>query len=268
MILLDPLWPRALLALGALVIVPLGLRASAASVPRALLPCGALLGAAQLLAPGALAAALTLPWCAALLWQLWRSRELTVAYALVGAGWALFDRAGFRPLGFDPVIVLLTAVHFHFAGFALPTATRLAARERPGPFARAAVVGTLLGPPLVATGITATRLGLTPTVEAICAALMAAPAALSGVLHLRVASHGPGPPVARALLAVAGLSLLPGAALALLYGLRFHVRVEWLDVPWMWAVHGSLNALGFGLAGLAGWLLCARSARRPSPPGR
>jgi hypothetical protein len=255
--------------------VPLGLRAAGSPRTRALLPGALCLALAQLLQPGLAAAALALPWIVAVLLQLGRAPGLPILYALVGAGWALFDRAGLRPLHFDPVIVLLTAVHFHYAGFALPLATRLAARERPGRWARSAVVGTLLGPPLVAVGITGTSLGWALEVEAVCAILMAAAAGLAGLLHLAVAARpaarvraAPLAAVARALLAVAGLSLLAGALLAALYGLRFHLELAWLDVPWMWALHGSLNGLGFALAGLSGWRLVTTAARRPCAPAR
>ena len=41
--------------------------------------------------------------------------------------------------------------------------------------------------------------------------------------------------------------------LAALYGLRFYLPVAWLDIPWMRALHGSANALGFALPALLGW---------------
>lgn len=47
--------------------------------------------------------------------------------------------------------------------------------------------------------------------------------------------------------------------LAAIYGSRFYVPMPWLDIPWMRAVHGTANALGFGLAGLLAWAM-ARSS--------
>ena len=29
--------------------------------------------------------------------------------------------------------------------------------------------------------------------------------------------------------------------------------MPWLDVPWMRAVHGTVNAVGFGLGGVLAW---------------
>jgi len=45
--------------------------------------------------------------------------DAACAYLAVGATWALISRFGWRPMGFEDRIVLLTAVHFHVAGFVL-----------------------------------------------------------------------------------------------------------------------------------------------------
>ena len=57
---------------------------------------------------------------------------------VVGAVFAFMDRLGVRPFGFSTTIILLTAVHFHFAGFVLvlPLAGALAYRRRPVRWAR------------------------------------------------------------------------------------------------------------------------------------
>ena len=36
--------------------------------------------------------------------------------------------------------------------------------------------------------------------------------------------------------------------------LRFYLPLEWLSIPWMRALHGTVNVFGFGLAGVAAWL--------------
>ncbi len=125
--------------------VPLGLRLVElrdepadrwiARVQPAVWPAAAALGVATLLAPGPAAALLAAPWLAisaavgvAALVSLVRSshrggrvRRLAVAVSLgflaFGAVNAGSFVLGFAPLGFAPVIVLLTAVHFHAAGF-------------------------------------------------------------------------------------------------------------------------------------------------------
>ncbi|HEV2195284.1 MAG TPA: YndJ family transporter [Candidatus Acidoferrum sp.] len=57
-------------------------------------------------------------------------------YALVGALWLLASRMGLRPVGFHEPIVLLTAVHFHYAGLMAAVLAALVAssmRTPPGP---------------------------------------------------------------------------------------------------------------------------------------
>lgn len=67
----------------------------------------------------------------------------------MGAVFALVDRLGVDT-GFSPVIVLLTATHFHFAGFGLLALACLLAASRP--WLRAPVVGLIVGIPLTALG--------------------------------------------------------------------------------------------------------------------
>src|SRR6266496_731723 len=79
-------------------------------------------------------------------------------YLPVGAGWLVMSRLGVQPLGFGETIVVLTAVHFHFAGFAAPLLAGFAGRSLPanrvlrGSFGTA-VVAIVTGTPLVAVGI-------------------------------------------------------------------------------------------------------------------
>jgi len=51
-----------------------------------------------------------------------------LVYLAVGSGWLIMSRLGLQPLGFGDTIVLLTAVHFHYAGFAAPILSGLAGR--------------------------------------------------------------------------------------------------------------------------------------------
>lgn len=55
---------------------------------------------------------------------------------------------------------------------------------------------------------------------------------------------------------VAGVSLFFGMLLAGLYATRaFALPLPWLDIAWMRALHGTANALGFGLCGTLAWTL-------------
>ena len=76
-----------------------------------------------------------------------------------------------------------------------------------------------------------------------------------GMLHVRLATElRTASTVTRSLLLGAGVALFLGMALAVAYALRGSlVALAWLDWPTMRAVHGSLNALGFGLCGVWAW---------------
>jgi hypothetical protein len=176
-----------------------------------------------------------------------------LALIVVGGGWLLLARLGIRPLDFEPIIVLLTAVHFHYAGFALPVVAGCAARRQPSRLATCTVVGVVAGVPLVAAGITATQLGWGSALE--CVAALATAAAAWGVAWLHLQLGGDLQllrPVRLAFLLSAGF-LAVAMALAALYGARAYLPVEGLTIPVMQALHGTANALGFSLLALLGW---------------
>jgi hypothetical protein len=288
-------WVTALLLLGAAVVVPLGLELALRSAEggpadrllrtaAALQPAGAiLLAVSALRSPGTLAALCALPWLAvtgltalAGLARLWRRRFLPweelcfdagLIYLAVGGGWVVLAWGGIRPLGFAVPIVLLTAVHFHYAGFALPILAGLAGRNLGrGLWTQTAALGVIAGVPLVAVGITASQLGWGPALEGLAAVVTAGTGILTAGLYLRLAARPGQPAILRALWLLTALSLAAGMVLAALYGLRTWVSVPWLDLPWMWALHGTANSLGFAIPGLTAWALWPAASLSTSPP--
>jgi hypothetical protein len=75
--------------------------------------------------------------------------DVALGFWGVAAAFAMIDRLGVDT-GFSPVIVLLTATHFHFAGFGLLGLASLFAVARP--WLRASVLGLIVGIPLTAAG--------------------------------------------------------------------------------------------------------------------
>src|SRR5438477_847075 len=75
------------------------------------------------------------------------------AYLMVGGAWFVASRLGLQPVGFQEPIVLLTAVHFHFAGFlsaVLAGLTYERLREtRWSKLLGAALAGVVVGPGLL-----------------------------------------------------------------------------------------------------------------------
>jgi hypothetical protein len=167
-------------------------------------------------------------------------------------------RVARRSVGFPQIMFELTAVHFHFAGFVLPLLTGIVGRARPGLTANAAAVGVIAGMPLVAVGITLTQLGY-PEVEPWAAWLLAGSATLTAVLQIRHAGQLTSR-LARGLLTVSGVSLIVAMAYAALYAwglwsLDRFAGLPSLDIRRMLPFHGAVNAVGFALAGLVGWVL-------------
>jgi hypothetical protein len=298
---LRPGWPEAMLLLASLVVVPLGLGLVAPADPesrrawprrvagRLQLPAALVLVASFARPSGPLAAALTLPWLAVTglvalhgLARLWHGprwvaevcRDAGMVYLAIGGAWTAITRAGLRPLGFPDVIVLMTAVHFNYAGFALPLMASRAARELNGFVARLAALGVIAGVPLVAAGITDSQVahGLFPlhALELVASGTLAASALLVGLLHLRLALRPGHPAVARTLMAICGLAPVGPMTLAVLYALGSYTDVVWFDIVQMVRYHGLVNALGFVLPGLLAWSLvpAVRDDQEPGRPGQ
>jgi len=241
-------WIALLLAFAPLVIVPLGLRvlgmppplpftlATVAPLVSLLLPVGPAAGAIATIWFAACAAITVGPALAWLRRPRWDAGLVALAYLCVGAGWLVMSRAGVRVSGFGPTIVELTAVHFHYAGFA---ALVLAARHT---VAAALVAG---GTVLVAVG----HFGTHELDVAGAAALTAGLLAL-GWSTWRTTTHP--------LLRISAATPVVSMALALAYALgRIDVGPS-VPIDDMARFHGTLNAFGFALAGLVGRLLVAR----------
>jgi YndJ-like protein len=280
-----------------LVLVPLGLRLLGVATPGsepprlarlAALPAAGLLTLSFLLEPGSLAAALSLPWLGmtaavaltaglTLLGDPARFRPgvrlattAAVAFLAVGAAFATTDRLGARPFDFPTEIILLTAVHFHFAGFVLPLAGALAHGRRPTRWLAVALGLVVVGIPITALGFLS--IPLANWIGAMLTAIGAFGIGSATLLMARyLTTRG-----ARILAAIAGASLLVSMPMAAIYSTGVLVGTTWLDLPTMARIHGGLNSFGFALPVILAWTF-DRSAReapaRPTPvdvasPGR
>jgi hypothetical protein len=284
----EPFAVAALFALSPLVLVPLLLRPlvehEVSPLLRALvwaqLPCALLLPVAVQLHTGVIAMLAVLPWLgwtallavealqrlAALVRReglvgIVRSAELAViaglGFPVIGAGWLMLDRLDIQPFGFSPLIVLLTAVHFHHAGFTLPLSAGYLGRVHPhNRILRAAALTIVFSVPLVAIGIT-----WSPVIEVIGAWLTAGSAivvAIGMLERVRVS-----PIVPALLFGVSGACLLAGMVFAASYSLSEFLAVPWPDIMAMVDLHGVVNALGFGLLGAWAWHLSPLPNHRP-----
>lgn len=248
-------------------------RAGAAAVPAAV---ALAVGVAS--APGPVALALVLPWQAltaalALMavvvfvgdaGRLRASRRLAVEIAFgflaFGAANATAYGIGFSPLGFRPTIVLLTAVHFHAAGFVL-MAVGILAHDR-WPRRR-----TASGVGLVAIGTIVTAAGFVgvPVAATVGALAVAAGGLLIGAALVQDAG-GLRSPAARRLGFVAGRALFVSMPLAVAWVVGGLIGVPTIELDLMVRTHGAINALLVSVPAMAAWALDARAARPPGGP--
>lgn len=262
-----------------LFLVPFGLRLVAVATPgaepprlalRAVVPAALVLTLSFVSEPGVIAAVLSLPWLAVtatvalaaglrLLMDPARFRpnirhatDAAIAFLAVGATFATIDRLGARPFDFPSEIILLTAVHFHFAGFVLPLAGALAYGRRPRRWLEIALGAVVVGIPITALGF----LGV-PYANWIGAMLTAIGGFGIGVATVIVARHMDSQ-AARALGTIAGASLLVSMPMAVIYSTGTLVDTTWLDLATMARIHGGLNALGFAVPVVVAWTLSQR----------
>jgi hypothetical protein len=186
-----------------------------------------------------------------------RIEELSVAagfvYLAVGGGWLVLWRSGIAIMDFGEHVPLLTAIHFHYAGFASPILVGFIGRElraagtRLWPIYVSAAALVIVGPTLVALGIAGVR-----TIEAPAAAILAVGTATVAVLALAaVLRRVRG--VARALLAVSSAAAIVAMTLAALYAVGNPLGISAIGLEDMVRWHGSFNALGYVFCGLLAW---------------
>jgi hypothetical protein len=174
-------------------------------------------------------------------------------FPAVGAAWLVAFCGGWMPFGFDALIVLLTAAHFHHAGFTLPLIAGMITHQRPCRWTRASCHAVLAGVPLVAVGITCTHFGLLPWVEPLGVTLLVLGALGVAMSQMRLGLEMPATSLERSSFFISGASLFISMILALGFGLRHLFPSLALTMPQMWSIHGSLNAFGFGFFGLLAW---------------
>lgn len=182
------------------------------------------------------------------------------SYLTVGSAWLVASRLGLTPMAFQEPIVLLTAVHFHFAGFAAPLlamAVGSVAKNTSYMARRVFLIvagGVLAGPGLLAAGFI-----IGPRVKLIAALVVACSEAglslyfLTTIRHLRSR-------LAQGLIALSSASVLIAMALAAAWAIGEFPFQPFVHLNEMAKFHGTANGLGFILCGLIGWTLAQRES--------
>lgn len=177
-------------------------------------------------------------------------------YALVGAFWLLASRMGLQPVGFHEPIVLLTAIHFHYAGLmAAVLAGLVASSMRTPPFLRIALFGAVLGPGLLGLAFLAG-----PRLKLAAVALMVVGECGIAVGTFRIGLSDAARTGGRLLL-FAGACVILGMALAGIWAIGEYPLQAFVNLEQMARYHGVLNSVGFGLCSLVGWTLLRRQTR-------
>src|SRR5712691_5908892 len=217
---------------------------------------------------GAWAASFAGAWLLVCVWfawrglrRLWRYRghsfsqfcfAIGEAYLIVGGAWLVASRLGLQPVGFQEPIVLLTAVHFHFAGFlsaVLAGLTHEQLREtRWSKPLGAALAGVVVGPGLLGLAF---LVGPKVKLAAVILIVVGQFGLATGMIRVALGNVNP---VARAMLLFSSGCVVAGMALAATWALGEYPLQAFVDLGRMERVHGALNAVGFGICGLIGWM--------------
>ena len=175
-------------------------------------------------------------------------------YLPIAGVWLVVYRFGVQPFGYGETIILLTAVHFHFAGFASPliaglVGKKLASLNRiPVRFFAVTVFAIVAAMPLVAAGITfSPLLGWLGTLMLTTGLVMLAGLTIKSILPAVTFSG------TRMLLLIAALSSCAAMVLACLYAYSLVAHIVILRIPTMAMTHGVLNAFGFTTCSFVAW---------------
>jgi hypothetical protein len=177
-------------------------------------------------------------------------------YALVGALWLLASRLGLEPIGFHEPIVLLTSIHFHYAGLmAAVLAGLVASSIRTPPFLRIALFCAVLGPGLLGLAFLAG-----PKLKLAAVALMVVGECGIAVGAFRIGLSAAAR-IGGRLLLVGSTCVIFGMALAGIWAVGEYPLHNFVNLEQMARYHGVLNSVGFGLCSLVGWTLLRRKLR-------
>jgi hypothetical protein len=169
----------------------------------------------------------------------------------IGAAWATAHVFDFQPMGFDREIVVLTAVHFHYAGLIFPFLCGLGILHFQGKAFRWACIFAIAGVPLTAVGITTSHLFhhyLTESLAAVVVVIGGYACAIGYFLAAQKQDI-----LIRIIWSLFGFVLIFSMTLAFAYAIRPWFSISWLTIPYMKAIHGTCNSILIPLLGLSGW---------------
>jgi hypothetical protein len=215
--------------------------------------------------PGVVAAVLSVPWfvlgvrvALAGVWNLYRkeTRSLTdLAVSVAGVdlafagGWLVVSRAGLHPMGFQEPIVLLTAVHFHYSGFAVALIAAAALRVRQDHAIRLALLTPIAWFVLFLPFLLAAGFVISPALRVVAALGLAVSVPALATCLLWMSRHFQ-VTVARGYMQLGAAAAWVAMCLAGAYAVTDYVGKAFMTMPGMASTHGVLNGLGFVLCSM------------------
>ena len=181
------------------------------------------------------------------------SIDAGLLYLPVAGAWLVIYRLGVQPFDYGEMIILLTVVHFHFAGFATPIIAGMSGRvlarwNYPRKIFGLTVFASVAAMPLVAVGIT-----FSPWIGFIGALLLTAGLVMLAVLTVGWVRPLITSPAWRVLLLIGAIASCAAMVLACLYAYSLATKILIITIPGMAMTHGLLNAFGFVTSNLAVW---------------
>ena len=172
-------------------------------------------------------------------------------YLLVAGIWLVASRAGISLFGFHEPIVLLTAVHFHFAGFASVVLAGLVHQAFVGRSGQRKLLWALT---IVVLGPGVLGLAFFAGPKAKLAGALVFALGLLGLASAMIrvgleAKNGMG----RWLLFASGGSVVVGMILVAVWAVGEYPLQAFVNIRQMAEFHGVLNGVGFVGCGLVGW---------------
>ena len=178
-------------------------------------------------------------------------------YAFVGALWLSASRMGWRPVGFREPIVLLTAVHFHYAGLMAAVLAGLVASSKRTPLLlRIALSCAVFGPAVLGLAFLA---GPKLKLAAVVLMVIGECGIAFGTFRIGLANASG---IAGRMLVLGSVCVILGMALAGIWAVGEYPLHAFVNLEQMARYHGVLNSFGFGLCSLVGWSLLER---KPMP---
>lgn len=187
--------------------------------------------------------------------------DIAFIYVVLGGVWLVLHRFDVEGLPFPSVIVLLTAIHFHYSAFLVPIFTGMLGRylyteKIKWPGFPIVAIGVISGPMVVAAGI-----NFGGVLEYMAVVLYVLVLYWLGIGTIIVMLKGKGASFGRLAVIISSLALLGTMSLSYLYSYGNTFGPVILTIPDMVIFHGVGNAFGYGLLGVLGWIFLAPPSR-------